>query len=273
MQAPAGSGNTTPGRWVTTLPNGTYDVTVVVGDPSAVNSRHRIVAQTGTTSEKVVVDGFVPTASTPWRKSTVRVAVTAGKLTLDATGGTNTKLDFVDVVPATGFGGASVDFTSATGPLAAGSVRDHGQAYDTTRGYGWIAEDTRQPLSLVGNGRVRGSASSPDQRSDSLILYQATASSGATVQTRGAWEYALPNGTYTVTVGLGDATAINSTYAVTAERGQPGQVTVLAPTSPTSAARFVTASARVVVADGRLTLDGVGGTNGKLGWVDVVPGG
>ncbi|PRY12979.1 Ig-like domain-containing protein [Kineococcus rhizosphaerae] len=267
VQAPAGSGNTTPGRWVTTLPDGTYDVTVVVGDATATNSRHRIVAQGGTSSEKVVVDGFVPTSSTPWRKSTARVAVTNGRLTLDATGGTNTKLDFVDVVPASGFGGASVDFTTQTGPLAADSVRDYGQAYDTTRGYGWVGETSRQPLSLVGNGRVRGSASSPDQRSDTLILSQATA------QTRGTWEYALPNGTYTVTVGVGDATAFNSTYAVTAERGQPGQVTVLAPTTPTSTTRFFTASARVVVADGRLTLDGIGGTNGKLGWVDIAAGG
>jgi hypothetical protein len=164
---------------------------------------------------------------------------------------------------------ARVDFTTATGPVAAGYVRDSGAAWSTARGYGWVDEGTRAPLSLVGNGRVRASSASPDQRSDSLLMYQASAASAGAVTARGTWEYAVANGRYQVSVGLGDATATNSTYAVTAERGQDGQKVVLAPWKPSSALKFVSATATVEVVDGRLTLDGVGGTNGKLGWVTI----
>ncbi|WP_432574777.1 Ig-like domain-containing protein [Kineococcus sp. SYSU DK005] len=271
LQAPAGSGTRTPGRWVTPLRDGLYDVTVAVGDPTALNSRHRVVAESGTADQAVVVDGYVPTAAAPWSTRTVRVRVSDGSLSLDATGGSNTKLDFVRVVPAGGPAATLVDFTTATGPLAPGHVRDSGQAYSAAQGRGWVDESTRQPLSLVGNGRVRGSSLSPDQRSDSLLLFQATSASGGAAPGRGAWELDVPNGTYDVSAGVGDATAWNSTYVLTAERGRPGQATVVPPTTPTSTARFATGSARVVVDDGRLTLDGVGGVNGKLGWVEVRP--
>ncbi|NAZ84809.1 Ig-like domain-containing protein [Kineococcus indalonis] len=100
VQAPAGSGNSTPGRWVTALRNGSYDVTVAVGDPGSLNSRHRVVAETGTVNQQVVVEGHVPTASAPWQTRTVRVQVGDGSLSLDATGGANTKLVFVTVRPA-----------------------------------------------------------------------------------------------------------------------------------------------------------------------------
>ncbi|GAB3603758.1 hypothetical protein GCM10027586_06960 [Kineococcus gypseus] len=97
LQAPAGSGNTGQGRWATVLRNGTYDVTVAVGDPAALNSRHRVVAEGGTPDQVVLVPGYVPTAAAPWQTVTARVRVSDGALTLDATGGANTKLDFVQV--------------------------------------------------------------------------------------------------------------------------------------------------------------------------------
>ncbi|MDX6203707.1 MAG: hypothetical protein QOJ83_3207, partial [Frankiales bacterium] len=112
MQAPAGSGNTTPGRWVTALTNGTYDVTVAVGDPTAFNSVDEIVAQPGTANTVTIINQYVPTAAAPWSTKTARVTVSGGQLVLSPAGGSNTKIDFVDAVPVAASGGAVLSVTS-----------------------------------------------------------------------------------------------------------------------------------------------------------------
>src|SRR5438132_6070490 len=74
------------------------------------------------------------------------------------------------------------------------------------------------------------------------------------------------HGTYDVTVGMGDATATNSVYNLTANG-----TTVIDHVTPTSAALFTTATKRVTVTNGTLTLDPTGGTQDKLDFVDAVP--
>ena len=102
MQAPAGSGNPATGVWQYALANGTYNVTVAVGEASATNSVNQITAEPGTANAVVIVDHFVPTSTTRWATVTKQVTVSDGFLTLDPTGGTNTKLDYVTVTPAAG---------------------------------------------------------------------------------------------------------------------------------------------------------------------------
>ncbi|MDX6244759.1 MAG: hypothetical protein QOE76_2482 [Frankiales bacterium] len=106
MQAPSGSGNTTPGRWVTSLTNGSYDVTVAVGDPTATNSVDEIVAQPGTADAVTIINQYVPTSAAPWSTRTARVKVSGGQLVLSPAGGSNTKIDFVDAVPVATSGAA-----------------------------------------------------------------------------------------------------------------------------------------------------------------------
>lgn len=101
MQAPAGSGTTTPGRWVAPLADGTYTVTVAVGDPTATNSVDELTAQPGTPDAVTLVDHFVPTSTTLWQTVTKQVTVSGGQLVLDPAGGSNTKIDYVDAVPVT----------------------------------------------------------------------------------------------------------------------------------------------------------------------------
>jgi glucose/arabinose dehydrogenase len=101
MQAPSGSGVTTPGEWKYVLPNGEYDVHVVVGDPTAINSAHTINAESGTPDAVTLIDKFTPTTTNLWGDATKRVTVGDGALILDSVGGTNTKLDFVDITPVT----------------------------------------------------------------------------------------------------------------------------------------------------------------------------
>ncbi|WP_188584539.1 putative Ig domain-containing protein, partial [Dyadobacter sediminis] len=88
-----------PSSWELKVANGIYNVTVGAGDIGFFDSNHRINAE-GTP----VISGFVPTAQTPTMIATATVEVTDGKLTLDATGGTNTKITFVIVDPATAEG-------------------------------------------------------------------------------------------------------------------------------------------------------------------------
>ena len=137
-----------------------------------------------------------------------------------------------------------------------GNQADYGQAFDATRGYGW--ETTAgAPLSKTGEGRERGVLS--DVRRDSLMHLARRGTQEA------RWEHTLPNGTYQVTVGVGDPSYFDSRHVVRAEGG------VVIDFTPTDATRTSSATATVTVNDGRLTLDQQGGTNTKIEYLDVAP--
>jgi Big-like domain-containing protein len=102
MQLPAGTtGVTTEGRWRAVLANDTYTVTVGVGDPNYTNSHHVIRANGAT-----IVD-YTPTTAAPTTSVTATVPVINGVLMLDATGGTNTKIAYVDAIPGASSGGGT----------------------------------------------------------------------------------------------------------------------------------------------------------------------
>ncbi|MDR7275521.1 Ig-like domain-containing protein [Catenuloplanes atrovinosus] len=343
------SGVRTAGAWEYAVPPGTYQVTVGVGDQPAYDSRHTVRAE-GVTA----VAAFQGSAAEEFRTATVTVPVLDGRLTLDAIGGTNTKLTHAEIArdtsdtaapgPVTGVaatpgdrqatvtwaastaadlggyrvyrGGAlvsgpgllttatftdtgvtngtgyawtvravdrhgnesaasaavsatpaaytlRVNFSDAATAPPSGYVRDSGDAFTTTRGYGWVALGTGTPLSLAGNGRNRGSGQ-PDVRLATLIHAQLPAGSSG-VTTPGSWEAAVPNGAYVVTVAAGDAgTALDSTHYVNIE-----DQNAVAAFTPTASVRHAVATRTVTVTDGRLTLSPAGGTNTKLHYVDV----
>ncbi|RAU82424.1 malectin domain-containing carbohydrate-binding protein [Pontibacter arcticus] len=85
-----------PGTWEYVIPNGTYNVGVSVGDPNYYDSSHRINVE-----GKTAISGFVPSSQTKFRAATVQVQVSDGRLTIDAAGGTNTKLNYVTIASAT----------------------------------------------------------------------------------------------------------------------------------------------------------------------------
>lgn len=82
------------GSWELQVPNGDYTVVAGVGDATATDSRHRLQVE-----GQVVVDGFAPTAGERFRGATRHVSVADGRLTVAAAGGTNTKLDYLEVYP------------------------------------------------------------------------------------------------------------------------------------------------------------------------------
>jgi hypothetical protein len=148
---------------------------------------------------------------------------------------------------------ASVNFQTAGGVVPAGYLADTGAVFGARAGglsYGWNIDNAV-------NARDRDSALSADQRYDTLNHMQKTG--GATV-----WELAIPNGSYTVHIVSGDATAINSVYKIAAEG-----VLVVSGT-PTDTSRWVEGTKVVTVSDGRLTLTNASGaTNNKINFIDV----
>ena len=182
----------TPAAWEYELANGQYTVTVGVGDPEFTDSNHVINIEGNS-----VISGFVPTQDRLFATKTVNVEVTDGKLTLDAVGGENTKLNFIEIaadgseitepsidvtpienpdnarIPVEGGGvvemvepvedGINVNFGVAAVDSPAGFIQDVGSAYNSDRGYGWVTQDSagsENPTSIdvFANGRDRNTA-------------------------------------------------------------------------------------------------------------------
>jgi len=149
-----------------------------------------------------------------------------------------------------------INFQPAASPVPGGFLADGGAVY-AARGngqtYGWNADNAAQT-------RDRNVAASPDQAYDTLTHLQKTENPNA------FWEIALPNGTYDVRIVSGDASNFDSVFRVAAE----GVIVVNG--TPTSASRWVEATAAVTVADGRLTLtSGAGASNNKVCFVEITP--
>lgn len=255
-------GVSTEGRWKAAVENGTYEVTVAAGDASYYDSEH-VVRVEGQTA----ID-FTPTSGTPFSTETIEVTVVDGFLNVDAVGGVNTKLnyveaDLVDSTPNPGDGDvANVNFQNESAATPDGYEPDFGQAFSAERGYGWEARSGGAPLDLTGNGRERNVL--PDKRNDTF-MHMAFGGPTNGVRTEGQWSVEVPNGEYDLTVGVGDASYYDSTHSVRAEGQTLGTFT------PSSSNPVTTFNGTVEVADGKLTLDQGTGTNTKVTFVDVTP--
>jgi len=90
--------NTSAAAWEYAVPNGTYSVTVSVGDAptssSMYNSKHSIRVE-GVTA----IDRFQGTAKQEYQLATVKVNVIDGRLTVDVPlGGNNTKMYVTELI-------------------------------------------------------------------------------------------------------------------------------------------------------------------------------
>lgn len=261
-----GSTNAT---WEYALANGTYEVALAVGDPAYLDSVHTVQAE-----GQVVINGFVPTGATPFQTGVRTVEVTDGRLTLTATG-TNTKIAWVSI---DGAGTEEpppppeddtettleVDFGPASAPIDAGWVREEGTAYSAARGYGWLDDDSGEPVARTTATRYRAAATSgiayPTQTAQKSF---AVLDDGNLGYTNGRWELAVAPGSYDVELSVGDAAYLDSVHGVDVE-GTP----VITGFQPTGTTPFFTASGTVTVTDGRLTVTD-GGSNTKINWIRV----
>ena len=141
-----------------------------------------------------------------------------------------------------------INFTGLSAAPVEGFINDAGLVFDTARGFGWAAD-------ISGDNRIRSRV--PEVWRDSFLFTRSHA----------VWEYVLPNGTYQVTVCVGDSDHIQEGQNVTVED------TVLIEGVTTSAGLFVEKTTTVEVRDGRLTMAiGIpGGTmNTCVNWIRIV---
>ena len=167
---------------------------------------------------------------------------------------------------------AFINFQPSSSALPSGYKADTGAAYNDIRGYGWITQASvgspaGQPLEISLNSRDR-TVAGIDQRLNTLMHMQFPFVASNGVNTPAAWQYKLPNGSYTVTVGVGDASnAFDSVHQINIE----GNLAIPAFT-PSLTSKFSEATLRVSVTDGFLTVDATGGSNTKLDFVLIQPG-
>ena len=99
------NGVSTEGIWEIEVPNGTYNVTIGAGDPSVDGAGttpiHKINVE-GVT----IIDEFGPTgvagSPTRWTGASGVVNVSDGRMTFDANGGFNTKINYVQIIATDG---------------------------------------------------------------------------------------------------------------------------------------------------------------------------
>jgi methionine-rich copper-binding protein CopC len=108
VQMQATTSGQVPGTWEYAVPNGRYRVTISAGDNNYFDSDNQINVEGLPT-----ITDFIPTATTKFRIATSVVQVNDGKLTIDATGGVNTKMDYINCLPATTVSDASIPTASA----------------------------------------------------------------------------------------------------------------------------------------------------------------
>ncbi|WP_234998789.1 malectin domain-containing carbohydrate-binding protein [Demequina sp. NBRC 110057] len=251
----------TSGYWEYVLPNGTYDVAVSVGDANYTDSTHGVLVE-----GQPIINGFVPTTATPFQTGVRTVTVTDGRLTV-TNSGDNTKINWISIEgdeldPSEPTTTAQFSFRPSTAAVPAGWTADTGAAYSALTGHGWLVNGA--PYDRSAMTRLR-TAPASDPLRQGLILMQNVTTTGSTITdgTVGTWEYAVANGTYTVTASVGDGEYTDSVHGLSAE-GEP----LVTNFTPTTGTPFTNGSAEVTVTDGKLTLVPTG-VNTKLNWVTV----
>lgn len=183
----------------------------------------------------------------------------------------NTAADPLSGVAATAQlvgGSAKINFQPVGAPLPNGYTADTGSAYDSSRGFGWVRQDSLSSASHVPldvNPNVRDRNRVAEQRLDTLIHMQDNNTSNSSgVKVPAAWEYALANGKYNVALSIGDPAYFDSQHSINVEG-----VNAVSLFQPSSSQPFKQANVQVDVTDGKLTIDAIGGTNTKINYVDI----
>lgn len=154
-----------------------------------------------------------------------------------------------------------INFQPSSSTVPTGYTKDVGEAYNDTRGYGWVQAGTNAPLDITLHARDRD-RTGIEPRLNTLLHMQYSNTTSA------AWEYALPNGQYNVTIGVGDQSnargLYDSQHTINVE-----DVTAINRFQGSATQEYKQATVQANVSDGKLTIDAIGGTNTKINYVDI----
>lgn len=143
-----------------------------------------------------------------------------------------------------------INFQPVDADVPGNAIPDNGLSYSDKMGFGW----TKFPPSASAT-RDRDNPVSADQKYDTMIHVSPSAE----------WELALPEGTYDVTVCVGDASWASGTQAVQIE-GVP----IIAGEVLSNNTKWIEKTKEVSVQDGKLTLTFLGSDPlARLCWVSI----
>ncbi|HXG08500.1 MAG TPA: hypothetical protein VNK04_01805 [Gemmataceae bacterium] len=212
------------GTFVADVANGDYFVTITLGDVRARRDRMAVSLEGNQLA-------LITTRRGQFVTQSFRITVADGQLTVDLRdrGGRNrlVAINGLEVQPVT-LVGMPFDFGTTISPVAAGFTQVHeGTVYSAAQGFGW-QNGVIQSLD-------RGTLTDPLLRDFNLTR-------------SGTFAVDLANGTYYVTVTLGDAGERRDRIDVFLEGNRVDRLRVIRPE------QFLTRTYRVEVADGQLTL-------------------
>ncbi|WP_031427815.1 PKD domain-containing protein [Flavimarina sp. Hel_I_48] len=172
----------------------------------------------------------------------------------------------------------NINFSDLATASPAGYNKDSGDSYgDRGNGYsyGWLNAETNVPAVVTNSARMR-TVSGVGVLNNSLIHMQygnvdTDPSKGYLPDAK--WELALPNGSYNIIVNVGDPELDSPSTSTPKHTINAEGVNVINQFIPTgvkgAATRFKSGSSRVVVRDGRLTIDPRGGFNTKINSIQI----
>ncbi|HKQ40029.1 MAG TPA: MBG domain-containing protein, partial [Verrucomicrobiae bacterium] len=136
--------------WEIAVPNGSYSIFMVAGDPDRFDSVYRLNV------ENVLVVSGTPTTGNRWISGSATVGVTDGRLTVSSgAGANNNKICFIDIAAASG--PAPQDITALSdNSVRLGSVARKAKGYVAIRVEGTAAECTIQASSDLTAWRTLG---------------------------------------------------------------------------------------------------------------------
>ncbi|KAA6438469.1 T9SS type A sorting domain-containing protein [Dyadobacter flavalbus] len=198
------------------------------------------------------------------------------------TAGTARSISFKVVNPQT----VQVNFQDPATVPPAGWVRDYGQAYGLRTGtnqgknlrYGWKKRLDGSLLDISvggdtpGNGRNRNWSANVLQGTLMHMQSDDIVGNFNGIKAEGYWEIEVPNGPYDVTVSAGDAGIypFPEKHSLNVE-GVEAINDFIPSGLANSATRFESATVRVMVSDGNLTINADGGINTKINSARIVP--
>ncbi|MEH6405994.1 MAG: cadherin domain-containing protein, partial [Leeuwenhoekiella sp.] len=171
---------------------------------------------------------------------------------------------------------AHINFQDEVTVPPLGYLTDSGEAFGVRKdsfSYGWEDFISHSPLDLTGNGRNRNLAALSVKQNTLIHMQYNDAGSDTGIKKEGIWEVSVPNGTYEITVSVGDG-IIDGAGTVSSHTINVEGSNLISSFTPTggqaSNTRFNSATKIINVSDGLLTVDAEGGFNTKINAIDII---